>query len=1044
MTAALALVVSVACNKAGEDEIDRTPVSIEMSFQKDGADIDVLNLNSMSHLTSVDVKLNNENLYWNIVSDSDWCTVVAGTHRGSGSFSINVQSNQSFDSREPATLTFKAGEYTGLSLRVTQDGNVFLLSSTYSLQSSVAEDMEFTLSVPTGTEWDVLPSDWASVTKGMSVDNGSLVTTSLTLKCDQNLGASRYGTIGFAHKGETVSSADLTIFQFGNEYSYDAEGKLLLAGDADQKVSFKAPTNVISSLELPSYASYEVVDNGDGTATYTITLEANSSDCMEVRNVDFVAKMNVGSDDLKVKAIRQNYTAVDGISTAEGLARLASAVNAGEDYSQWVKNGKISLLSNIDMSSYKGTWKSIGNAAHPFSATFDGKYRKIFGLSASEPVFGVCKDATITSLVIDESCAFTAPAEASDSLLIAAVAAKLIDSKVVECVNNAAITVGSSLGGEVSKAYISGVVAKADAGSSVEKCENAGAINVTGLFSSEPRACTLYLGGLVAYNEGAIKEGANSGKITCAGTAVTQYCGGVAGANLGSIEGASNSAAVLNSALRTVNSVEDASRYIHLAGIAGFSSGDITKASNSGAVSNSSNAKECNTGGIIAYCKGGTLAGNVNTGDITAKGTAAGTGARYASVGGLYGKVRANMTLDFSDGSSYSKCTIVASNLENSTYLTQLYVGGFIGSIDQCTATIKGAVSENTISLPFNTGVHQLGYAGIGGVLGGSIPQVADGYTLPDVTLTDCSNKGEITLAATTSYAVGLRISGIGGVVGYIHGNASISGCSNSAAVQNPAQGAKSNGYSLGLGGIVGRIDGGKGKVSGCTNSGGLRGWLYNNNAYDAALTNESYPYMINCLTCNALGGIVGAYNTYMNTASTETLTIENCENSGYVYSYRGCAGGIVGSIHVGTVTACSNTGSLGQGNRSYVGGLAGYARDAQFSGSSSVCDVSGTSSGSAYYSSGGLVGIAQGGSSFTSCSFYGNVKMTSTTTANGTETYGALAGTAAAGCSFSNNKIGGAFSGLPAVYEGTMSADAHLVGSGSPSVSGTTLWDGK
>ena len=99
------------------DVTDETPQmteigDIEVTFSVDGSEKSHLDLASVSHNIKVDVALNNEGVYWNAVSNKEWCYIDNEiTHRGSGSFNIVINANDSFDARETATIKFVAGEY---------------------------------------------------------------------------------------------------------------------------------------------------------------------------------------------------------------------------------------------------------------------------------------------------------------------------------------------------------------------------------------------------------------------------------------------------------------------------------------------------------------------------------------------------------------------------------------------------------------------------------------------------------------------------------------------------------------------------------------------------------------------------------------------------------------------------------------------------------------------------------------------------------------------------------------------------------------------
>ena len=84
---------------------------MELSVSIDGESVRSLTLPSFNHNVVVDVTLNNENIYWTPVANQPWCQIVEEEHRGSGSFTIKIERNDSFEDRATAKIKIVAGEY---------------------------------------------------------------------------------------------------------------------------------------------------------------------------------------------------------------------------------------------------------------------------------------------------------------------------------------------------------------------------------------------------------------------------------------------------------------------------------------------------------------------------------------------------------------------------------------------------------------------------------------------------------------------------------------------------------------------------------------------------------------------------------------------------------------------------------------------------------------------------------------------------------------------------------------------------------------------
>ncbi|NPV89324.1 MAG: hypothetical protein HPY50_00930 [Firmicutes bacterium] len=165
------------------------------------------------------------------------------------------------------------------------------------------------------------------------------------------------------------------------------------------------------------------------------------------------------------------------------------------------------------------------------------------------------------------------------------------------------------------------------------------------------------------------------------------------------------------------------------------------------------------------------------------------------------------------------------------------------------------------------------------------------------------------------SYIAGT--SGIGGVVGYSSGTATVQNCYNTGSVNGSAD----PGY---IGGVVGYLV--RGTVVNCYNTGSVTGSSTVGGVVgygSDATTQIQYCYNTGSITgsSNKIGGVVGESNG----------AVKYCYNAGVV-SGVSYTGGVAGTM-AGAIENCYNKGSVtgsGSGN-GYVGGVAGSAGTIKF-----------------------------------------------------------------------------------------------------------------
>ena len=221
---------------------------ISVTYSQAGVEVKSLSFGSGSRLVVVDVALNNEDLKWDMKSDSDWITIAQEPHQGSGSFSFTVAANPDFDDRQTATLTFVAGQFEGFELQVDQRGNVFVLSGAYHVASSESGTTQMTVSVPEGVTYSVQNDDWISV-EGLS---DGATTNSLTVSWEANLQEARYGKVEFVISGDDEPDASFDIFQFGSEVSFSASGVIEVPAEDASEIHVLAPADFVDDVDRKS------------------------------------------------------------------------------------------------------------------------------------------------------------------------------------------------------------------------------------------------------------------------------------------------------------------------------------------------------------------------------------------------------------------------------------------------------------------------------------------------------------------------------------------------------------------------------------------------------------------------------------------------------------------------------------------------------------------------------------------------------------------------------------------------------------------------
>ena len=1026
-------VILFGCAKENPENKEQDLKSIEVSYLYNDLAVKSLQFNSSSRSVKVDVKVNNQNVYWNMESDARWCKVLDEKHRGDGSFTLNIIANDEYSDREPANVTFVSGQYRGFAIQVTQTGNVFIVNKLFSVGSKDSGTEEIEVSVKEGVEWDIVDAEWLSAEKeGLAVSSNGVTTTKVLVSWKSNESSSRFGSIGLKRADLDEPDSKFSVFQFGNDMTYNDEGDIILPAQNCPAVRVTVPASGVSAVSLPEWITYSVESNEDNTDTYSLTFADNPSDARTERIPQIIFAVTDKEVDVQLPVMRQEYYSVQGITSADGLKLFASTVNEGGDISEWQKDGKVILLNNIDMSALSSEWTPVGTSEQPFKGVFDGRYRKIMNMRSSSPLFGVCEGATLSNIVIDESSGFSATGEYMTEYVIAPLAGSLTDCTVSECSNYSSVTMGASTLNEATSAYVAGLAGRTYGSTVISESHNYGNVNITSASKTAKGQGKFYVGGVVGANGGTVEQCSNNGTVSDAAVSYYHYLGGVSGINSGIVKDSKNCGVVTLSALRVVDGQSDVSRYVCMGGISGANNegGEITGCTNDAGLVSASDVKLQRIGGISGYLESSKVSGNVNTenGKCDIKGTSTDQrGVRQLSLGGLYGEFVCDAVLDFNGESEVSVGLLNISEYEYSVDNSIIFVGGIVGRANLTyDLTIKHPQWKSTIAFNVKSNKYGSYVLGVGGVVGGVGVYETSNVSGGHLTVEDAVTEGFINIFANSKYVLAHKYSGIGGVSGFVStGGATFLRCNSATKIAQPDYCGKSNGYAQHVGGISGLIMGGDSEIRDCHNTGEIDNEHYNNN-----------PWNSTGLQCGSSAGIIGAFA--YNNDYKGNMIIAGCTNTASVRSYRGMAGGIAGYLRNADISDCNNTGTMANGNRSYVGGIVGIADNTAISGCTASCKVGGSSAGSEIFSGGGIVGILWAGSSCKSSAYFGDI--TSLTTTAG-ETAGSIAGSTSSGTVISGCKFGGSVSGST-VTESNYSS--FTSGDSNADISSCTYWNGK
>lgn len=664
------------------------------------------------------------------------------------------------------------------------------------------------------------------------------------------------------------------------------------------------------------------------------------------------------------------------IATPEDWNSFATAYNAGKypdsQIATIIADLDFTLVSAdkfVTLGLRDGAKQSPDGPAKYFAGTLNGNGKRIMNLKSDVPfIQAIGTGALVKDVNIDKTCSFTPWYGGEKQLEFGSLIGYCSDGTVKNCTSEATVTV-SQCNAIANKfpLYVGGLIGRNRA-ASISGCTSSATIVSDATYVTDAAAKTdLYIGGFTGYcsnPNGVLENCSNTGSISVASTALNIYVGGIcARCSAGTVSQCTNFGSIETTMARAK---KDPCKFLYLGGLFGVINTDkdnspsiVNGCSNSGAIISRSNVKQLYIGGVAGLLDSPntTLTDNTSSGNITTT-----KRLRNLYCGGLFGAVTQAIELNL-NGEPYTG-VIKIGTIESSP-VSYLYCGGLIG---QTTADVKvsgSATWKSSLSyvVKATNGDNIAAESFFGGICG-----CAYGAS---INLSGMKSEGTIAIDTLKH-----TISGVGGIIGGATKGTSISDCSNLSKVSVKENNVKTNGYSVHVGGIAGRIFGGEVIIKSCTNSARIESRHFNNKPW------SSY-------NGNVAGGIVGSVG--YSEGNNFPATIEDCQNSGTVYSLRGASGGIAGYVSKGTITGCSFTGDI---TRSAPGGgIAGVVSNCKVSSCYVKSNITSADGGSACADAGGIIGEAVS-SSVDGCRYYGTI-IENSKTITGERVFGGIIGKA-------------------------------------------------
>ena len=1013
------------CTTEATDEIpDVTEVGdLEVTFSVNGEEVRSLDLSSVSHNIKVDVTINFDGISWNAISNKEWCYIDnEEVHRGSDSFNIVINANNGFEDRETAVITFVASNYKKSMLAVDQRGNVFVLDQVYAASSKSAGSLTTKVKTfDTGDAWHFECDSWITATKGAVTTANGETYTDVTIVWTENADASRYGEVKLVKDGRDYADGTINIWQFGTELNYDEEGNVLLAAEEPAPLELRVPKQTVKDIAMPTWVTYTTQENSDETASYMLQFAGNPSDAQHIRSTELSLSFLSGAADIQLPVIKQEYYAMEGLLTGPGLAIFAKTWNEGGDVSQWYVNGVPTIVADVDFTEIK-EWTPIGTVERPWTGEFNGNGKKLINFKSSQPLFGVCKDATISGVIFDKTSTFEFKGNYTGEKILATLAGSIVNTMVQNCSNNATISMDAN--STSSQTYVAGLIGKADKNSHIVNCTNGGVVNVAASSSADANS-NFYVGGIVAHNAGKVDQAFATGSVSSGAVVGNSYIGGIVGYNTAeaTITASHNAGAVNYNAGRGSN----VSLNGYVGGVTAIAQGTVTYNTNEGTITSTSAVESLHIGGVVGAWLSGDAVFNHNTIGNTSNIVAEGA-ALHTYAGGLAGLISENVASIEIDLTKYngSFAGKVTAGVCQSNSQATISAGGIFGkvmtnvtisNIAEWTGTVtfyqQEAISSNCINF------------------GGFV-----GWATTPIAISNIVSKGDTILSHTKAAAINTTGGSFGGFVGRCENGATISDCTNNGQTAwTSSNTGSSNGSDINLGGIVGRIVEGNSSIINCHNKGKIANMHYNNLPW-------STSYNTNCS-----GGIIGSFGA--KSSPVGAITIEKCTNAANISAYRGAIAGIAGFLANATVKGCEyRIGAIEDQVNVVCAGIAGIAADSHFIDCVATVNMSGYNAGSLDMRAGGIVAHLMGTSSVSNCSYYGEITPKKLRD-KAPEYFGGIAGLAQdETISITNCRCGGTINGNVISDNNLSTYIINYSPNGgaatNATVTGCSYWDGK
>ena len=410
---------------------------------------------------------------------------------------------------------------------------------------------------------------------------------------------------------------------------------------------------------------------------------------------------------------------------------------------------------------------------------------------------------------------------------------------------------------------IGGVVGRANNATTVDNCDNSGAVCATA-----DKGYMFFVGGITGEGSSAltIKDCDNTGDVSSTATSGSALMGGISArlANGGSIKNSTNNAKV-TLAGTVLNGSSDTGYQSSIAGIVGAVAGaeatlenckNLSAAVVDNASKNNNASVRHSVGGMVGRCvKVVTLTGCTNAGKVT---SSAGNGMMF-NIGGMTG---------YSDVSHSITNCVNGGEVSASLKAEHLALGGISGRLN------------------------------VGG------------------TVTGCTNNGLISLTGTVTNTVVM-----GGMIGYNVGKCPVSTCTNNGIIKNESA-TTATGNGVAIGGIIGRSQGtGPTTITSCHNT--TSASLINIVTGGATLKTIDMGGMVGFLSQNSSEIKTSTVNSTLSTTGTASTTrihalVGNIGGSSIKLTSNQVAGTVNGTtltadnyaglLSNGTVTATDNT----------------------------------------------------------------------------------------------------------------------------------------